>query len=133
MLNVKKIRTNKLDYLEMLLLGDHDEAHIRSCIEACDLYVMQNELGLTSCIALIQKDKDHCEIINLATDPKYRKHGIASKLIAYLVGVYENKFSNFIIHIPNDMVAIFETMGFFTQASEHGVSVMCKYLKEDNG
>lgn len=94
---VKEITANKLDYIELLLIGDEDIHMINKYIDESTLYALYNNDQLVSIAAVVIIDSSTVEIKNLATYPKYQKNGYASLLIDYISDKYRANFKFLIL------------------------------------
>ena len=94
-INIFEVLDNKLNYIDLLLIGDEDINMIMKYIEKSNLYVLKLEevIGL---IALCEYDEDTIEIKNLAIKKEYQNLGYGKMLIDFIEKTFRNKY-NFII------------------------------------
>ena len=83
-MQIKEITTNKKDYIDILLIGDEDEAMINKYLESSKLFALYDNDILTSICAVMEIDKETVEIKNLATYTQYQNKGYASALINFV-------------------------------------------------
>ena len=69
-MQIKEIKTNKADYIDILLIGDEDKNMINKYIEQSKIFALYEENILTSICATIKVNNDTIEIKHLATYPK---------------------------------------------------------------
>lgn len=85
-MEIKLIKNNKKDFLNLLLLADEQENMIDKYLERGDLFVLYDDDVRSLCVVTKEGDSTY-EIKNLATYERYQRKGYARKLIDY-VGEY---------------------------------------------
>ena len=110
---IQIITERKKDFLPLLLLGDEEESAIDKYLERGEFFALYD--GDLKSICLVT---DECggtlEIQNLATDERYQRQGYASKLIEYIIGHYNNRYSKIILgtgDVP-EILAFYRHRGF---------------------
>ncbi len=97
-MKIYEITKNKTDFMELLLIGDEDEAMINKYLEQSNLFVLYDKNTLISICAVLQIDNKTIEIKNLATYPEYQSNGYASRLLNFICNKYqEENVSNIIL------------------------------------
>lgn len=96
MLQIKEIRNNKKDFLDILLIGDENEKMIDKYLDKCFLYALYDG-ALTSICAVCGVDFETVEIKNLATYPKFQNKGYATKLIEFVCDKYKGLYKYLIL------------------------------------
>lgn len=96
-MQIKEIKTNKADYIDILLIGDEDKNMINKYIEQSKIFALYEENILTSICATIKVNNDTIEIKNLATYPKYQNKGYATILINFISNKYKTEFKYLIL------------------------------------
>jgi ribosomal protein S18 acetylase RimI-like enzyme len=95
-MTIRIVAENKKQYLDLLLLGDEDEAMI-------DLYLNRGELfalydgDLKSVCVVTDEGNRRLEVQNLVTHPKYQKLGYASYLLNYIAAYYSERYDKIIL------------------------------------
>lgn len=131
-MKIKEITENKKDYMDILLVGDEEEAMINKYLDKGALFVLYDNCILVSACVVIQIDTMISEIKNLATYPMYQKRGYASKLLDFIFNKYKSKADYLILGTgENDTVLNFykkkgfvEThriKNFFTENYSHPI------------
>lgn len=94
---IKEIINNKKEYLDILLIGDENEAMISKYLDAGHLFVLFDHKKAVSACVILQIDFDTVEIKNLATYTKHQNKGFASKLLDFVFDKYKNSYENIIL------------------------------------
>ena len=98
-MKVIEIFENKKDFMELLLIGDEEEAMVLKYLEAGNLYALYDSEILKSVCVTLPINKDTVEIKNLATYPKFQKQGCASFLLNFIFKKYKKKNCNILYAI----------------------------------
>lgn len=82
-IDIFEVLDNKLNYMDLLLIGDEDINMIMKYIEKSNLYILKLEevIGL---IALCEYDEDTIEIKNLDIKKEYQNLGYGKILIDFV-------------------------------------------------
>ncbi len=96
-MEIRKVISNKTDFMDILLVGDEDEAMINKYLGSSKLFALYDNNILTSICAVMEIDAETVEIKNLATYPEYQNKGYASKLLDYVCNRYKEKFRTVIL------------------------------------
>lgn len=97
-MRIENITINKTDFMELLLVGDEDEAMINKYLKQSNLFVLYDTNTLISICAVLCIDDKTIEIKNLATYPEYQSNGYASRLLDFIFNKYKKeKFTNIIL------------------------------------
>ncbi len=96
-MEIRKVISNKTDFMDILLVGDEDEAMINKYLGSSKLFALYDNDILTSICAVMEIDFETVEIKNLATYPEYQNKGYASKLLDYVCNRYKEKFKTVIL------------------------------------
>ena len=94
-MKVIEIFENKKDFMELLLIGDEEEAMVLKYLEAGNLYALYDSEILKSVCVTLPINKDTVEIKNLATYPKFQKQGCASFLLNFIFNLQNIQIQNF--------------------------------------
>lgn len=113
-MQIKEITENKIDFIDILLIGDEDEKMIDKYLEQSTLFALYDNDALTSVCAVVIKDNETVEIKNIATYPEYQNKGCASALIDFVENKYKSKFKYLILGTgENDRtLAFYKKRGF---------------------
>ena len=96
-MQIKEITTNRIDYIEFLLIGDEDKKMINKYIEQSTIFALYETNVLISICAIITIDNETVEIKNLATYPQYQNRGYASALIDFVCNKYKIHFKYLVL------------------------------------
>ena len=111
-MEVRKIAINKKAYLPLLLLADPSEAMIDKYLEDGELYVLM-ENGEAVCVAVVgMSDETTCELYNLATAESAQGRGCATRLVNYLLRLYQPRAKVMRVGTSHTMVGFYERFGF---------------------
>jgi GNAT superfamily N-acetyltransferase len=94
--NIRLIRENKKDYLDLLLLADEQESMIDRYLERGDLFTFYDN-GLKSICVVTDEGDGVCELKNLATYPQFQGMGYACRLIEFLFDHYKDRFDTMLV------------------------------------
>jgi len=94
LIEIRKIKENKKDYIELLLLGDEQEFMIDKYLERGDMYVLFDrdakiDRDAKSVCVVTNEGQNTCEIKNLATFKYCQKRGYGNLLVEYVVNQYK--------------------------------------------
>ncbi len=96
-MEIRKICSNKTDFMDILLIGDEDGAMINKYLESSILFVLYDNNILTSICAVMEIDSEIVEIKNIATYPEYQNKGYASALLDFVCNKYRENFKTLIL------------------------------------
>lgn len=88
MYDIRPVTGDKKKWLDLLLLGDEDEAMIDLYLDRSSLYVLMEEGDAASLCAVTRESPSVIEIKNLATRPESQGRGYATALIDYVEKKY---------------------------------------------
>jgi len=89
-MNIKKITSNKNQYMDLLLLADESEDMIQLYLDRGDLFALYDENILRSICVVTKEETYNYELKNIATYDKYQSKGYGKKLIEYLFEYYKD-------------------------------------------
>lgn len=96
-MEIREINSDKADFMEILLIGDEDEAMVNKYLELSMLFALYDNGILTSICAVMVIDSQTVEIKNLATYPQYRNQGYASALLNFVFDRYKENYKTVIL------------------------------------
>lgn len=91
-MTIKEIKTNKKQYLSLLLLADEQENMIDRYLEQGTMYVLEDDGVKAECV-VTDEGSGILEIKNIATDPEYQGQGYGKTLIEFVAKEYAGTFS----------------------------------------
>jgi GNAT superfamily N-acetyltransferase len=96
MMEIKIIKSNKKDFLDLLLLADEQESMIDKYLERGELFALYDD-DLKSICVVTQESDDVCELKNTATYKEWQGKGYASKLMSHIFTHYKGKYSTMLV------------------------------------
>ena len=95
-MEIKSIRENKKQFLDLLLLADEQESMIDKYLERGELFALYDG-DLKSVCVVTQESDDICELKNIATYEKWHGHGYGSKLLRHIFSHYKGKYATMLV------------------------------------
>ena len=112
MYTIKEIKSNKKDYLSLLLFADPCEEMIDLYIDKGDMYVL-NDHKKTICEAVVVKiSSEECELKNIATDEEYQMKGYAKKLVDYISNIYKKDYKVMFVGTTSTAIPFYNKLRF---------------------
>lgn len=112
-MKIKKIKTNKRQYLSLLLLADEQEDMIDKYLDHGTMYLLEDDGVKSECVILDVGD-GILEIKNIATVPEYQGKGYGKTLIDFISEKYKNRY--FILQVGTGdsplTIPFYEKCGF---------------------
>lgn len=105
---VIQIKTDKKQYLDLLLLADEQESMIDRYLERGEMFVLEDN-GVKAVCVVTDEGNGVCELKNIAVTPEFQRQGYGRKLINHLFTRYSGKYSRMLVgtgEVPN-------TLGFY--------------------
>ena len=91
-MNIKEIKEDKKQYLDLLLLADEQENMIDRYLDKGTMYILEDNGVKAECVVLDVGD-GVLEIKNIATVPQFQGKGYGKALIEFIVKKYRGKYS----------------------------------------
>ena len=91
-MTIKEIKTNKKQYLSLLLLADEQENMIDRYLEQGTMYVLEDDGVKAECV-VTDEGSGILEIKNIATDPDWHGMGYGKALIEFIAEQYSGDYS----------------------------------------
>lgn len=91
-MEIKKIKTDKKQYLDLLLLADEQEDMIDRYLERGTMYVLEDGGVKAECV-VTDEGGGILELKNLAVEPEAQRKGYGKALIDFLVCKYKGRYS----------------------------------------
>lgn len=95
-MRIEKIKHNKKQHLDLLLLADEQEDMIDSYLDSGDMFALYDDDVKSVCVVLAI-DMGSCELKNIATYPKEQGKGYATALIAYISKYYKESYKTLLV------------------------------------
>ena len=90
-MEIQEVKTNKKQYLSLLLLADEQESMIDRYLDRGIMYVLDDNGVKCECVVTDEGD-GILEIKNLAVDPAHQRKGYGKTLINYIAAVYKSRY-----------------------------------------
>ena len=90
-MEVRFVRENKKQFIDLLLLADEQESMIDKYLEQGEMFALYDD-DLKSICVVTREGEDICELKNIATDEMWQGHGYASKLLQYIFDYYKDAY-----------------------------------------
>lgn len=92
-MKIVEIRSNKKQYLDLLLLGDEQESMIDRYLDRGEMFVMTDVHEHAVAVAVVTNEGDGVlELKNLAVSPSCQRKGYGRQMIDYLCKHYRNVY-----------------------------------------
>ena len=95
-MEIKVIKENKKQFIDLLLLADESEAMIDKYLARGEMFALYDDELKSICVAT-DEGSDTCELKNIATYEKWHGMGYGSKLIQYVLEYYKDKYKTMIV------------------------------------
>ena len=89
---IRKVETNKKQYLSLLLLADEQEDMIDRYLERGTMYVLEEEGVKAECV-VTDEGNGVLELKNIAVQPDFQGRGYGKALLDFLVDTYAGTFA----------------------------------------
>ncbi len=115
-MQVKIVKSNKKDFLGLLMLADEQESMIDEYLQRGELFALYDDGGLKSVCVVTQESGDVCELKNIATYEEYQGKGYAGKLLNYIFSHYKNIYRTMLVGTGDVpwIIQFYEKHGFKT-------------------
>ena len=91
-MEIKKVISDKKEFLDLLLLADEQESMIDRYLERGDMFVLYDD-GLKALCVVTREGEGVYEIKNIATVPEYQGKGYAKALIDFIIEKYSGQYA----------------------------------------
>lgn len=88
--------SDKMNFLELLLLADEDMKMIEKYLYRGEMFALYDE-DLKSVCVVTQEDDDVCELKNIATYENWHGKGYGSKLLNHIFSHYKGKYTTMFV------------------------------------
>lgn len=112
-MEIKKVISDKKEFLELLLLADEQEDMIDRYLERGDMFVLDDNGVKAVCVVTCEGEGIY-EIKNIATVPFFQRQGYGKRLIEFLFGLYQGKCTEMLVgtgDVPSAL-SFYEHCGF---------------------
>ena len=130
-MEIKQVKTNKKEYLNLLLLADEQEDMIDRYLEKGTMFVLEDGGVKAECV-VTDEGNDILEIKNIATKPDCQGKGYGKKLIDFVAQKYKGTYKTLQVGTGDSPLTIpfYEKCGckrhyvvknFFTENYDHAI------------
>ena len=95
-MEIKKVISDKKEFLELLLLADEQESMVDRYLERGDMFVLYDN-GLKAACVVTREGEGIYEIKNIATVPFFQRQGYGKRLIEFLFEHYLDKCTEMLV------------------------------------
>ncbi len=113
MVRIEKIKENKKQFLDLLLLADEQEDMIDKYLPCGDLFALYDDDLKTVCI-VVPINNETCELKNIATYEKYQGKGYGRTMINFISDFYKNNYKTMLVGTGETpaILSFYESCGF---------------------
>src|SRR6056297_3633889 len=113
MVRIEKIKENKKQFLDLLLLADEQEDMIDKYLPDGDLFILYDD-DLKSVCVVLPIDNETCELKNIATYVKYQGQGYGRSLIDFISDYYKKDYKTMLVGTGETpaILSFYESCGF---------------------
>ena len=109
---INKEKSDKKQYINLLLEADPSEKMIEEYLKDGDLFVLRYKDDV-ACIAVVTKlDNDTVELKNIVTKEEFRGKGYAKKMIKYLADNYKQRYKKMLVGTTENNIPFYVKQGF---------------------
>jgi GNAT superfamily N-acetyltransferase len=110
---IEKIKENKKQFLDLLLLADEQENMIDKYLLRGDLFALYDGDLKTVCV-VVSINNETCELKNIATYKKYQGKGYGRALINFISDFYKNNYKTMLVGTGETptILAFYRSCGF---------------------
>ena len=90
-MKIKKIDTNKKQYLDLLLLADEQEDMVDRYLERGTMYVLEDDGVRAECV-VTDEGNSILELKNIAVEPDFQGRGYGKALVEFLIRTYAGRY-----------------------------------------
>lgn len=112
-MRIERIKANKKQFLDLLLLADEQENMIDRYLPGGDLFALYDD-DLKSVCVVVQVDRQTCELKNIATYQKYQGKGYGRALMNFIFDFYRNDYKTMLVGTGETpaILSFYESCGF---------------------
>ena len=91
MIEIREVKENKKQYIDLLLLADEDENMIDKYLERGTMFVL-DDFGVKGVCVVTDEGNGILEIKNIATSPESQGKGYGKAMVNFVVNTYKGKY-----------------------------------------
>lgn len=90
-MEIRNIKTNKKQYLRLLMLADEQEDMIDRYLERGVMYVLEDD-GVKAACVVTDESNGILELKNIAVAPDFQRKGYGKALVEFLIQTYRGQY-----------------------------------------
>ena len=90
-MEIRNIKTNKKQYLRLLMLADEQEDMIDRYLERGVMYVLEDD-GVKAACVVTDEGNGILELKNIAVAPDFQRKGYGKALVTFLIQTYRGQY-----------------------------------------
>lgn len=112
-MKIKKVETDKKQYLDLLLLADEQEDMIDRYLERGTMYVLEDDGVKAECV-VTDEGSGILELKNIAVEPDWQGRGYGKALVEFLVQTYRERYGMLLVGTGDSpsTISFYESCGF---------------------
>lgn len=111
-MELQKVKKNKKDYLDLLLLADPCEEMIEKYLDEGELYIyVDRTIAVAAAVVYPLKDGG-CELKNIAVTEKEQGKGIGSIFLKMIMDLVSTKYTYMSVGTTSQTEAFYKSLGF---------------------
>lgn len=113
-MEIKEIKTNKKQYLDLLLLADEQEDMIDRYLEWGTMYVLEDSGVKAECVVTDEGDRI-LELKNIAVKPGFQGKGYGKALVDHIIQTYKGQYTVLQVGTGDSpsTIPFYESCGFY--------------------
>lgn len=92
-MNIFEVKTDKRQYLPLLLLGDEQEDMIGRYLDRGTLYALEEDGAVRAVCVVTDEGGGTLELKNLAVSPEFQRRGCGRRMVAFLEQAYRGRYA----------------------------------------
>ena len=113
-MEIRKVETDKKQYLSLLLLADEQEDMVDRYLERGIMYVLEDDGVKAECVVTDEGD-GVLELKNLAVEPAFQGRGYGKAMVDFLVRTYRGQYTVLQVGTGDSpsTIPFYEACGFY--------------------
>lgn len=114
MITVDEVLSDKLKYIDLLLIGDEQEEMIEKYLDRGRMFVIKNDETVCAACVVTNESDGTLELKNIAVYPEFQRQGLGKRLIAYIENEFCHEYRRLILGTGDSPLTVpfYEKCGF---------------------